>query len=361
MYKHLFRALLFSSTIAITACGPSDENNATENNATTENNSSMTIDKEAQRMEFDTCVAENADTTTYTPFETSISTAARVAAFETMGDKTWRNEDLTGTDFEEANLAYVEDEGLDSRVSRREDEHYPAVTDDAGETVKCNESDEIADANPDRCVGPAQMRPIIVDSLTAGATSTDTQEQKLAAARLESTLLWFFYVSTFKEATTCTSKKKDCDSSFGYYTGVQDKDMGLGLSGYFIREVPEAHDAVWDGIMQMRCWRQVDSTDTAQNLELRDEALSAMDHGLLYGISRLITARLESLADATDDEKAVTWQWLQIMGPVLDRSAAETDATKATTLREAFAQESPEGVDAAALVTTIEELFPSAS
>lgn len=344
----LATTLLFGAV----ACGP-DENNDT----TTQDNNGGNVDTAAQRQAWETCVAE---TDTYTPFETSISTAARVAGFETIADKTWRNAMPTTMDFEQANLTYVEEEGLDSRLSRREDEHYPAVMVD-GEAVACNSAEDIPENNPDRCVGPAQIRPLVLDALTTGAMSDDLAERQVAGKQLEASLLWFLYTSTYKEATTCTQKKKDCDSSYAYYTGDQPEDMGLGLSNYFRTEVPEAHAAVWDGLVEVRCWREVDDTEEAQNLELRDEALATLDKALLYGISRLVSARLYNLSatDVTAQDRAEDWEWLTIMGPVLEREANTIDAAKAKTLEDAFDKASPDGVDTQALAMTIEELFPS--
>ncbi len=348
----LIAPLLVTSLVA---CGPTDNN--TDDNS--ENNSSTMVDKAAQRVEWEACVG---DTMTYTPFETSISTAARVAGFETIGEKLWNNTMTPSQDdFVQSNLTYVEEEGLDSRVARREDEHYAPVMKD-GEVVACNSAEDVPMSNPDRCVGPAKIRPLVIGGLTDGAMSMDEAERMLASAEVEASLLWFLYVSTFKEIHTCTKKKKDCDSSYAYYTGAQPEEMGIGLAGYLRREVPEAHAAVWDALLEMRCWRQVDDADTAQNQELRDEVIAKLDKALLFGISRLVTARLTAIQSADAADVPAEWRWLQIMGDVLVREAKETDAAKGAQLEDAFGKAMfSEVSDASALISTIEELFPSAT
>lgn len=350
MYKLGLATLFTTLTIA---CGPDDDNKTTHNKA---ENNATTVDVVAQRAAWETCVA---DIKTYTPFETSISTAARVSAFESIGERLWNNDTLTQDDFVQSNLTYVEAEGLDSRLSRREDEHYPAIV-EGGETVACNSSEGVATSNPDRCVGPAKIRPIVLDGLTDGAMSMDMDAQRIASTQVEASLLWFLYVSTYKEANTCTQKKKDCDSSYAYYSGAQPEEMGIGLAGYLLREVPEAHAAVWDGLLELRCWRQVDDTDTAQNLALRDEVIARMDKALLFGISRLVTARLTQIQTADGGNIPAEWAWLQIMGPVLVREATARDATKGAELDAAFAKATFAEIDATTLITTIEGLFTSA-
>ena len=51
------------------------------------------------------------------------SSAARVAAYELIGDLLWRNASPTPEDFIQAELIYAEDGGVGSRVTRRYDAH----------------------------------------------------------------------------------------------------------------------------------------------------------------------------------------------------------------------------------------------
>ena len=335
--------------VTLAGCGP-------DGGPGEQNKDDMVLDEAAQRAAFQACVKE---TTTYTPFETSISTAARVGAFESIGERLWRNPTPTRADFEQANLLYVEEEGLDSRLSRREDEHYPAVEVD-GETVSCNSAPIVAISNPERCVGPAQIRPLVIDGLTEGAMSEDQLVRDKASHQVEASLLWFLYVSTYKEIHTCAQKKKDCDSSYAYYTGAEPEEMGIGLAGYFRREVPEAHAAVWDALLKMRCWRQVDGGDTAANTPLRDEVIRELDAALLFGLSRLVTARLKALQESSDEaQRAELWQAITILGPVLEREAKARDSAQGVALAGELDEKAAEGADLDMLITLIEDLFPS--
>ncbi|HYO52557.1 hypothetical protein [Archangium sp.] len=101
--------------------------------------------------------------------------------------------------------------GLDSRVQRREDVHYPAPSSGA----KCSDAG-IPEQYPDRCVGPAKLLPILNEAFQKG---TRGESPRVQATRIEAALLWFLYVSTPSEVTSCASKPQDCDSVWAYYTG----------------------------------------------------------------------------------------------------------------------------------------------
>ena len=96
------------------------------------------------------------DDNTYHRIQESISTIARVAAFEEIAAKLWNNGKLpVAQDFVDAKTIYAQDQGLDSRVQRREDIHYGAP---AG-SATCQQAG-IPAQYPDRCVGPAKLLPI---------------------------------------------------------------------------------------------------------------------------------------------------------------------------------------------------------
>ncbi len=349
MTTHTLRPLLCAAVLATLAIGCSDE--MTEDNNTSSTNNG-TVNQEQQLEEWNMC---RMDTEEYTQFEETISSIGRVNGFEEIADRLWRVDmPPMASAFDEASMIYLEPEGLDSRVSRREDEHYEPVTNDDGETLRCRD-EGVPEMAPDRCVGPAQIKPIIIDALGEGGMGTDPE---VNAARIEAALLWFFYVSTYKETVTCTQKKKDCDSSYAYYTGGQPESGGIGLAGYFREHVPTAHELTWDGLIAMRCWRSVDDAETAMNIELRDRALEVLDEGLLYGMSRLVTWRLGELEDSMGVEREADWAFLQILGPVLDRAAQQRDADQAAELMMAWEADSPDNIDPAMVSQTITELFP---
>lgn len=293
---------------------------------------------------WDACIS---DDDAYHPFDTSISSIARVGAFEQIAELLSFGQEATPSvqAFTDARLAYATDEGLESRVSRREDEHYdPAPS-------ACNEmtADELADY-PERCVGPAQIQPLLNTAFAEGMDGTDPVRN---AARIEAALLWFLYVSAYKESTTCATTAKDCDSSYAYYTGGEARDGGLGLSRYVDARSPHAHDRVWDGLLAVRCWRDLDNpTGEATNTTLQAQALAQLDVALLRGVALIVRQRAEQLpCDAA-------WETVRILGPVLEREAELRDATAAAALHEQVRKTSQDEVDVGALTDALDTLFP---
>lgn len=289
------------------------------------------------------CISDDA---TYHPFDASISTIARVAAFEQIAALLFTGAP-SAQDFTDARVLYVQDQGLESRVVRREDEHYPPLS-----SGLCSDPATAA-ANPDRCVGPARLTPLLQDAFALGEDAASTPlDRRIAAARIEAGLLWFLYVSTFKEAITCTNVPRDCDSSYAYYTGGEAQDGGLGLARYVRALDVATHDRVWDGILAVRCWRDLDNpTGVATDLAMRDRATAQMDRAALRGLSLIVRDR----ALAVDQ---VRWEFLRVLGPVLDRDATLRDAALAADLRAEFAKTDWTTVDAAAIVAALDALYP---
>ena len=330
-----------------TSANNTSANNTSANNTSANNTSANNTSNADVLMQWETC---RADTTEYERFEETISSIARIGAFEDIADLLWENEmEIMDQDFIDSNLIYVEEEGLDSRVSRREDEHYMPVM-EGGMTLSCRD-DGVPEKDPNRCVGPAQIRPLVLDAFTEGAMGEG--EHKVEAAKVEAALLWFLYVSSYKEATTCAAKAKDCDSSFAYYGGGEQQDGGLGLARYFKTHAPAAHDEVWDGLIAVRCWRGIDDGEEATNTELHDMALAELDEGLDYGLARLVVWRLDEFDANEGVDRDADWAFLKILGP-----ADARDANAAASLETAWAGTADE-LDVAATKSTIETLFPA--
>jgi hypothetical protein len=290
------------------------------------------------------------DDTLYHPFDPSISSIARVAAFEQIASLLLTATPPASDQFVQAKLAYTQAEGIDSRVSRREDEHYPAASKACADMTQ----DEIA-KNKDRCVGQGKLQPLLNEAFAAGASGKDPL---VNAARIEATLLWFLYVSAHKEATTCSKTKKDCDSSYAYYTGGEPRNGGKGLARYIHSVSTQTHDRVWDGILAVRCWRDIDGNDLASQLALRDQAVAQMDRALLRGLSLIVKSRAKALADACTAMRPALWASVQILGGVLDREATVRDAVKAQTLRAELAKQTPAEANVALINDTLETIFP---
>lgn len=295
----------------------------------------------------DTWPACISDDDTYHQFQPNISSIARIGGFEEIAELLAFDGSRapTAQDFLDARVVYTQEEGLESRVVRREDEHYAPAPESCRDL---SEAEQLEYA--DRCVGPAKIRPILNEAFQQGAGGTDPVRN---AARVEAALLWFLYVSTYKEAVTCADVPKDCDSSYAYYTGGEARDGGLGLARYVRERSPQAHDRVWDGILATRCWRDLDNpTGVAENTELQNKALDQLDKALLRGVALIVRQRLQNL----DCEAA--WETVKILGPVLDREAELRDATAAATLRAEVARSDASSVDVSAATAAIDTLFP---
>ncbi|MBI2389010.1 MAG: hypothetical protein HYV09_05270 [Deltaproteobacteria bacterium] len=283
----------------------------------------------------------------YHPFSASVASLTRVEAFERIASILRFGGDSvpTGADFVEARAIYSADEGIGSRVVRREDEHYPP----AAKACRDMNPDEIA-ANADRCVGPAKILPILTRAFADGANGVDPLGN---AARIEAALLWFFYVSAHKEATTCASKAADCDSMWAKYSGGEPRTSAKGLSRYVRARSPTAHDRAYDGLLAVRCWRDLDNpSGVAADLATRDRARTQLDRALLRGLAVIVRQR--SLERACGG----AWQGVRVLGAVLDRAATARDAAKAAVLRAELAKTTPDGVDQAKLLGALDALFP---
>lgn len=297
----------------------------------------------------DTYPACISDDNVYHPINPSISTVARVAGFEQVASKLWEaNKVPTAQDFIDARVIYAQDQGLDSRVQRREDIHYAAAA------QPCSTAG-VPEQNPDRCVGPAKLLPILNDAFARGSQG----EAPLSnAARIEASLLWFLYVSSLSEVTSCTSKPQDCDSAWAYYSGGTARAEPVGFGRYVKALGPQTHDRAYDATLAVRCWRNLDNeTGTATNLVLRDRARDQLDRATLRGVALIVRQRLSEVECATGDFKQARWTFVRTLVPFLDRAAAQKNPTAAATLRAQIAAESPEGADLAGMRAALDAVF----
>jgi hypothetical protein len=285
----------------------------------------------------------------YERVEPTISSIARVMAFERIAALLFdATRDPTSDDFLEARMIYQEDEGLDSRLVRRYDPHYAAP-----EGTDCTMIG-VPETFPDYCVGPARLAPTAIDALNRGIAG---ETPRIQAARLEATLLWFFYVSIYKESLTCTTTAKDCDSSFAKYTGGEDARCGVGLSRYVAEVDPYAHDRAWDGVLAVRCWRDLDAAEVAVDLDMRERARDQYDRAVLDGVAAIVVDRFRRFEAASGVERDAHWAFLTTLGPVLDRAMRERDGVGAAALREELAKTDVATIDVARAVAAIDAAF----
>jgi len=281
------------------------------------------------------CISDDGQ---YHPFDPNISSIARVAAFETIANLLFTGDPPSPRAFEDARIAYSQDQGLESRVSRREDEHYPKP-----EKACADMSENELMQHADRCVGPARIRPLLTNAFADGQVGREPLKN---AARIEAGLLWFLYLSVYKEATTCAAVKKDCDSSYAYYTGGGGPDGRLGLSR-LVRSLSAAVDQrIGDGILAVRCWRDLDPGDPASDTSLQSRALAQMDRALLRGIALIVLSRIRAMRDAScDPTKAEAyWTGIQILGGVLVRETRVRDSAGGAALEAALAEPTAENL-----------------
>lgn len=293
------------------------------------------------------------------------SSIARVEAFEEVMTLLAGTPDSTA--FTEARAAYAIDEGLESRVVRREDLHYPEIPEadwDPGVDAdkQCSVEANVA-KYPERCAGPARIGPIVTEAFAAGQTGEGVPE--IHAARIEAALLWFLHLSVYKEANTCLLKEKDCDSSWAYYTGGFDRGGGIGLAEEIRRLTEMGHNRIWDGFAAARCWRELypiadfptyDDVP-AEGQMLLDNAYAQLDAALWYGWSRVIRDRIEEQGGLCGVESEANIAFLKIAGPVLSEQAERMDPAAAAPLADLWAADAPTAEQLQAAVDTIDAMF----
>lgn len=298
----------------------------------------------------DTWPACVSDPNVFSPINPSISSVARVAAFEQMADLLWRGQRTPGPqDFVDARVLYAQDQGLDSRVQRREDIHYPAAA------MACSTAG-IPAANPDRCVGPAKLLPILNDAFTRGAMGESAQ---VHAARIEAALLWFLYTSTLSEVVSCTSRAQDCDSCWAYYGGGAPRDQVVGLAKAVQTFAPEAHQRAYDATLAVRCWRNLDNeTGVATNLALRDRALAQLDRAMLRGVAVLLRQRVAELSCTSGETREARLAFAQVLSPLLERALRERSPSSADVVKTQLAKVDASAVDVSSVTAALDTAFP---
>jgi hypothetical protein len=285
----------------------------------------------------------------YHQLEPSVSSIARVAAYDAIGGDLWEDGATpTHEDFLAARVLFEEEQGLGSRVARRYDIHYDPPT-----TGSC-EDEGVPAAHPDHCVGPGTLQPIIVAAFADGA---EGNHRIVNAYKIEAATQWFLYVSAIKEAFTCTTTAADCDSHWAYYSGGTARADPAGLAADVDALAPETHDRAYDGVLAVRCWRDLDPEETATDLARRDQSIAQLDRALLRGMSILIRQRFLALACSTSDYQQGHLEALRILVPLFDRETRSRSSTAADLLMTEVAK-SAEAVDVSAVVDALDSTYP---
>ena len=319
---------------------------------------------------YDPCIVDDGD---YALAGTSSpGSLTRVQGYEDIAALLWIPDTTpTADDFTAARTVYDSPENLGSRIARREDLHYPEIPeadqDPAIDADKqCTVSGNPA-KYPERCAGPALMSPLVETAFAAGQTGEGVPE--IHAARIQATLLWFFYLSIYKEAYTCAvGASKDCDSMWAKYTGGEARTSARGYSGEVRPLSTRAHEHTYDALLGMRCWRDLYPEDTypayadipAEGQALFDTSWEALDNALHRTWALLLRDRLAQLSESCSVDAAADWAFLQVAGPVLTREATERDATMGANLAAIFASDEPTAEDVDNAVGMLDALFTCA-
>lgn len=296
------------------------------------------------------------DGNTYVPVNPNISTVARITAFEEIARLLWECDKVPSPqDFADAKVQLSIANGLQSRIDRREDEHYPLFVNGMGQTLCTDPVQSMT--QPERCVGPLKMVPILNAAVAAGAAG---QEPRLNAARIEGVLLWFLYTSVYKEAVTCgRDKLDDCDSSWAYFTGGAARgSAGSGFMRYSKVADAKATERVYDASLAVRCWRDVDRMLPPGNTSLQSQAYSQLDRALDRALAVVVMDRLGYMKRDTGERKAADWAFISLTAGALDRAARIKDAAAATTLRAEAQKTDPATVQIDVMQAALQQLFP---
>ncbi|HEY0135144.1 MAG TPA: hypothetical protein VGB85_13740, partial [Nannocystis sp.] len=180
--------------------------------------------------------------------------------------------------------------------------------------------------------------------------------------------------SVYKEAFTCaTEDPADCDSAWAYYTGLEPMNSGKGLSRAVLDNSKEAHERIWDGIRAVRCWRDLSKDEggypflemvDADSRALFEQAWEQLDQALHRGFAVIVREHVEAYKQSACGEGDLylpaAWAYLQIAGPVLQREAAERDATKAKVLADLWASDAPTEQQLVDGIAALDAIFPCA-
>ncbi len=221
--------------------------------------------------------------------------------------------------------------GIGTRYQRRADEHYAVP---AGLTLSATYQDFCgvsanAMANGDYCAGPVALNPVLTASLAAGLSGTGSA--RVHAARIQGTLQWWEFISSYKESLTCAPVAADCDSAFGYYGGGAGRNdatqYGLARALVAMGDTGRAvHDRIYDALQAVRCWRDMDGgrampPTAATNEMLREQARLQLDRALTRGMVLILQSRLRQFAGTDADpgrtaERAAHAAWLGVVAPL---------------------------------------------
>jgi hypothetical protein len=294
--------------------------------------------------------------------------AARVVAYEDMMELLRGGDTPTADDFLMARAIYATKNGLESRVLRREDLHYPPIPiEDQDMTVAFDRQctvNENATNYPDRCVGPGLIQPLLDEAFAAGMSGDG--DPNVHAARIDAGVQWFLWVSIYKESASCIQAPGDCDSHWAYYNGGTEQGQAIGIAADLYAIDPAIDTAVFNGMLAIRCWRDLFPADgdplfedlSPEALAMFYEAHEQLDNAAWYAWARQVRNHLEQQPAVCDSAADANWAFIQVAGPILDLEAEVRDADAAATLAALWANDTPTVEDLQAGIDAIDVAFP---
>lgn len=297
----------------------------------------------------------------YTPFEQPGS-AARTEAWEMI--RTIFAAGTTPDDFTEARTQYSLEEGIESRVGRREDVHYPNIDEADQDPMvdfdkQCSIESNVTNY-PDRCAGPAKIAPIINEAFVAGQSGQG--DPAINAARIDAAIEWFMYLSVLKEATfSCPPADYggDCDAAWGYYNGATNRTNPLGYGGDVLAISPQTNERIFDGLAAMRCWRDAYAPDMDADTTdpLYGSGSAQLDTANNHGAAVVLRDRLSQQLACSEDA-AANWAWIQVFGQAIIKPAQDADTAQAATWEALIANDMPTPEEILAGAAALDALFP---
>lgn len=294
----------------------------------------------------DTWPACISDQNQYVPFGALALTIAHTKDFEEIAKRLQFGGLYapTSNDFTIAESLYTLDGGIASTVVALEDDHYPAAP------QRCQDLTPEEQAQyPFRCTGFVRIKPILDIAFGAGKNGEDPT---LNAARIESALLWYFYLITYQEANRAAIAAEAIDQAWGAYSGGQTRENPVALAKYIFDRDQEAHQRIWDGLLALRCWRDLDNPQgPAKNVELQKRALEQLDRALLHGIAAILRQRVQLVLCEP------AWDSAELLGGILLRETAARDAELGTIFQEEISRRRSLLVDVERLTNAMDALF----
>lgn len=286
------------------------------------------------------------DQNQYVPFGPLTLTAAHVQDFKDISMQL-RFGGLYSPSLQDFNVAhalYSAAGGIESFASTLEDDHYPAAP------KPCQDLTPEEQAQyPFRCVGPIRIKPILDIAFEAGKIG---QEPVLNAARIEAALLWYFYLVTYQEANRAAIVAEAVDGAWGAYSGGQSRENPVALAKYIFDRDQSAHQRIWDGLLAVRCWRDLDNPQgPAMNLELQKRAVEQLDRALIHGMAAILRQRVQVISCEP------AWESSEVLGGVLLREAQARDADLGTIFQEEISRRRAILVDEEKLTNAMDGLF----